>query len=105
SVPVREVDLRRGGVRGVDLSRAAPARVPPRCACRLSQGACMSSSVPCVDLSIVVPAFNEQHRLPPTLARLSAYLQDQPLRWEIVVVDDGSRDATCAVVEAAMADI
>ena len=65
----------------------------------------MSNSVPCVDLSIVVPAFNEEHRLPPTLARLSAYLQTQPLRWEIVVVDDGSRDATCAVVEAAMASI
>jgi dolichyl-phosphate beta-glucosyltransferase len=65
----------------------------------------MSNSVPCVDLSIVVPAFNEEHRLPPTLARLSAYLESQPLRWEIVVVDDGSRDATCAVVEAAMARI
>ena len=65
----------------------------------------MSTSVPCVDLSIVVPAYNEEHRLPPTLARLSAYLATQPLRWEIVVVDDGSRDATCAVVEAAMATI
>jgi glycosyltransferase involved in cell wall biosynthesis len=65
----------------------------------------MSTSVPCVDLSIVVPAYNEEHRLPPTLARLSAYLASQPLRWEIVVVDDGSRDATCAVVESAMATI
>src|SRR6185295_1394011 len=65
----------------------------------------MSSPVPCVDLSIVVPAYNEEHRLPPTLARLSAYLESQPLRYEIVVVDDGSRDATCAVVERAMARI
>jgi glycosyltransferase involved in cell wall biosynthesis len=65
----------------------------------------MSTSVPCVDLSIVVPAFNEQHRLPPTLARLAAYLATQPMRWEIVVVDDGSRDETCAVVERAMASI
>lgn len=65
----------------------------------------MSTSAPFVDLSIVVPAFNEEHRLPPTLARLSAYLAAQPMRWEIVVVDDGSRDATCAVVEAAMATI
>ena len=65
----------------------------------------MSTSVPFVDLSIVVPAYNEEHRLPPTLARLSAYLASQPLRWEIVVVDDGSRDATCAVVESAMATI
>ena len=58
-----------------------------------------------LDLSIVVPAFNEEHRLPPTLARLHAYLSTQPMNWEIVVVDDGSRDATCAVVEAAMATI
>jgi len=65
----------------------------------------MSTSVPCVDLSIVVPAYNEEHRLPPTLARLAAYLSTQPMRWEIVVVDDGSRDDTCGVVERAMATI
>jgi dolichyl-phosphate beta-glucosyltransferase len=65
----------------------------------------MSVSVPTVDLSIVVPAYNEEHRLPPTLANLHAFLASQPLRWEIVVVDDGSRDATCAVVERQMATI
>ena len=65
----------------------------------------MSTSVPFVDLSIVVPAYNEEHRIAPTLARLSAFLTNQSMRWEIVVVDDGSRDATCAVVEAAMAHI
>ncbi|HEX4416903.1 MAG TPA: dolichyl-phosphate beta-glucosyltransferase [Kofleriaceae bacterium] len=65
----------------------------------------MSTSASFVDLSIVVPAYNEEHRLPPTLATLHAFLKTQALRWEIVVVDDGSRDATCAVVEAAMATI
>jgi dolichyl-phosphate beta-glucosyltransferase len=65
----------------------------------------MSTSVRFVDLSIVVPAYNEEHRIAPTLARLSAFLATQPMRSEIVVVDDGSRDATCAVVEAAMAHI
>jgi len=65
----------------------------------------MSTSVPFVDLSIIVPAYNEEHRLAPTLERLAAYLSTQPMRSEIVVVDDGSRDATCAVVEAAMARI
>jgi len=65
----------------------------------------MSTSVSFVDLSIVVPAYNEEHRLPPTLARLHDFLSAQPMRWEIVVVDDGSRDATCAVVERAMATI
>jgi glycosyltransferase involved in cell wall biosynthesis len=52
-----------------------------------------------IDLSIVVPAYNEEHRLPPTLARLHQFLQAQPLRYEIVVVDDGSKDDTCGVVE------
>jgi len=63
----------------------------------------MSAVSHSVELSIVVPAYNEEHRLAPTLARLSAHLATQSLSWEIVVVDDGSRDATCAVVEAAMA--
>ena len=62
----------------------------------------MPSVVPFIDLSIIVPAYNEEQRLPPTLDRLYAFLQTQQLRWEIVVVDDGSRDKTCEVVEAAM---
>jgi len=65
----------------------------------------MSNSIPCVDLSIVVPAYNEEQRLPPTLDRLHAFLSAQPLRYEIVVVDDGSKDRTCEVVEAAMTRI
>nr|HEX4316169.1 dolichyl-phosphate beta-glucosyltransferase [Kofleriaceae bacterium] len=52
-----------------------------------------------VDLSIIVPAYNEEHRLLPTLEKLQAFLVAQPLRYEIVVVDDGSRDGTAALVE------
>jgi dolichyl-phosphate beta-glucosyltransferase len=65
----------------------------------------MSQPSPLIEISIVVPAFNEALRLGPTLARLHAHLSAQPRSYEIVVVDDGSRDATCAVVEAAMATI
>ncbi len=65
----------------------------------------MSNPFPCVDLSIVVPAYNEEARLPPTLDRLHAFLSAQPLRYEIVVVDDGSKDKTCEVVEQAMTRI
>src|SRR5688500_15615090 len=52
-----------------------------------------------VDISIIVPAYNEEQRLPPTLERLHAFLSQQPMRYEIVVVDDGSKDGTCRVVE------
>jgi glycosyltransferase involved in cell wall biosynthesis len=58
-----------------------------------------------VDLSIIVPAYNEELRLPPTLERLHRFLAAQPLRYEIVVVDDGSKDRTCDVVTAHAASI
>jgi len=64
-----------------------------------------ATSASFVDLSIVVPAYNEELRLPPTLERLHRFLSSQPLRYEIVVVDDGSQDGTCRVVEAAMANV
>jgi glycosyltransferase involved in cell wall biosynthesis len=62
----------------------------------------MSTLTSFVDLSIIVPAYNEAQRLPPTLERLARFLQTLPLRSEIVVVDDGSKDDTCGVVERAM---
>ena len=61
--------------------------------------------IPRPDLSIVIPAYNEEHRILPTLERLDAFLRAQPLRYEIVVVDDGSADNTCGVVSLAMARI
>ena len=52
-------------------------------------------------LSIVIPAYNEERRLPPTLAAVRAYLDSRNYREaEIIVVDDGSRDGTVALVEA-----
>ena len=53
-------------------------------------------------LSVVVPAFNEELRLPGTLATLCEYLANQPWTWEIRVVDDGSLDDTARVVQAAV---
>ncbi|HZS93450.1 MAG TPA: dolichyl-phosphate beta-glucosyltransferase [Chloroflexota bacterium] len=52
----------------------------------------------CPDLSIVIPAYNEAQRLPPSLWRLAAYLADAPYRFEIVVVSNGSDDGTEDVV-------
>jgi dolichyl-phosphate beta-glucosyltransferase len=52
-------------------------------------------------LSIVIPAYNEADRLPTTLRDLGEFLRQQAYGAEIVVVDDGSRDTTAAVVQAA----
>ncbi len=51
-------------------------------------------------LSVVIPAFNEQTRLPPTLLAISAHLRAQRRAHEIIVVDDGSSDATVARAKA-----
>ncbi len=50
-----------------------------------------------IDLSIVIPAYNEEQRITPTLERMSAFLAGTGLRTEIVVVDDGSKDGTVAL--------
>ncbi|HCP45599.1 MAG TPA: glycosyl transferase [Deltaproteobacteria bacterium] len=51
-------------------------------------------------LSLVVPAYNEERRLPETLPRAIAYLEERRDPWEIRVVDDGSSDGTCDIVES-----
>ena len=58
-----------------------------------------------MDVSIVIPAYNEARRLPGTLAGWQDFLGGQPYSWELLVVDDGSRDTTAAVAEAAGAGV
>ena len=60
----------------------------------------MSEASP-VYLSVIVPAFNEETRLPPVLRSIAAYLESQSYAAEILVVDDGSSDATAEVARAA----
>ena len=52
-------------------------------------------------LSLVIPALNEQARLPYTLSEIEAYVCRETLDCEVIVVDNGSRDATSAVVQQA----
>jgi dolichyl-phosphate beta-glucosyltransferase len=53
---------------------------------------------PSLDLSVVIPAYNEELRLPVMLAESVDYLSKNfGQKFEIVVVDDGSRDRTTDV--------
>lgn len=53
-----------------------------------------------MSLSIVIPAYQEQHRLGPTLAKLVAWAAAHEPGTEVIVVDDGSTDRTADVAEA-----
>ncbi len=55
-------------------------------------------------LSVIIPAHNEERRLPPTLASVNAYLQRQPFESEVLVIENGSHDLTAVVAEAFAAD-
>jgi dolichyl-phosphate beta-glucosyltransferase len=53
-------------------------------------------------LTIVVPAYNEEARLPATLAEIGAWMDARRLDAEILVVDDGSRDRTAEIAAEAL---
>ncbi len=55
-------------------------------------------------LTVVIPAYNEERRLPETLRNLVAYLMQQSYASQVIVVDDGSRDGTSSIVESFRAE-
>jgi dolichyl-phosphate beta-glucosyltransferase len=58
----------------------------------------MSTAAP--ELSIVIPSYNEELRLPVTLSHIAAYVRSSNREVEVIVVDDGSRDRTISVAES-----
>lgn len=50
-------------------------------------------------LSVVIPAYNEENRIANTLKDVDGYLEKQPYDYEIIVVDNGSKDRTVEVVK------
>lgn len=55
-------------------------------------------------LSVIIPAHNEEHRLPATLKTVDAFLAKQAYASEVLVVENGSQDLTAVVTEAFAAD-
>ncbi len=50
-------------------------------------------------LSIIIPAYNEERRLPDTLAKVLAFLQQQTYPWEVLIVENGSKDNTLVIAQ------
>ncbi|MBM3250681.1 MAG: glycosyltransferase family 2 protein [Candidatus Nealsonbacteria bacterium] len=50
-------------------------------------------------LSVIIPAYNEEKRLSNTLIEIDKYLRKQTYEYEIIVVNDGSKDRTANVVK------
>ena len=65
----------------------------------MSTAAAGSDGTP-IELSIIVPSYNEELRLPLSLDRIAAYVAESGRSAEVLVVDDGSKDGTAAVAAA-----
>jgi dolichyl-phosphate beta-glucosyltransferase len=57
------------------------------------------------DVSIIIPAYNEERRIRKTLDAINNYFKNKPLTRQIIVVDDGSSDSTVALTEKTRKEI
>ncbi len=61
----------------------------------------MSAPVKIQDVAIVLPAYNEEKDLPNLLTRIKETLSGQAFNYQVIVVDDGSKDRTAELVQLA----
>jgi glycosyltransferase involved in cell wall biosynthesis len=61
--------------------------------------------VPLPFLSIIIPAHNEESRLPATFDKIAAFLKAQPYAAEVIIVENGSSDRTYSLAQGYMASI
>ncbi len=56
------------------------------------------------NISIVIPAFEEEERLGSSISKILAFVTKNGIEGELIVVDDGSRDATAEIARSACAE-
>lgn len=54
---------------------------------------------PSVELSIIIPVYNSQEALPELVLRLEQVMASQAVAWELILVNDGSRDQSWQVIQ------
>ncbi|MBM7843621.1 dolichyl-phosphate beta-glucosyltransferase [Herpetosiphon giganteus] len=52
------------------------------------------------ELSVIIPCFNEQKRIIPSIDAIVQYLNERGRSWELIISDDGSTDQTVSLIEA-----
>lgn len=50
-------------------------------------------------LSVVIPAYNEEVRIIPTIGAIASHISDMGIPWELIIADDGSKDNTVQLIE------
>lgn len=50
-------------------------------------------------VSVVIPAYNEEWRILPTIGAIATHMSSRDEPWELIIADDGSTDSTVALVE------
>ncbi|MDE5544025.1 MAG: glycosyltransferase, partial [Bacteroidales bacterium] len=51
-----------------------------------------------MDLSVIIPAYNEEKTIEEVLRKISETLSASPYSYQLIVVDDGSKDRTAGLV-------
>jgi dolichol-phosphate mannosyltransferase len=64
----------------------------------------MESAMNELKLSVVIPAYNEEKNLPPVISSLQSAFRKEKIPYEIVIVNDNSRDGTADVIAALQAE-